>query len=67
MPVLLTGRGEDHLTGVGLDDLTAAGLDEGDALDDVKGLPRPWECQAVRAPGEKRTMFTLAREGASPR
>jgi hypothetical protein len=28
--------------------------------------PTAWQCQAVRAPGAKRTTFTRIREGSSP-
>ena len=59
VPVFLAGRAPDGLPGVGFDLLAVAGADPGDALKDMEVWPRGWVCQAVRAPGEKRTLETM--------
>lgn len=66
VPVLLAGRTRHGLSRVSFEDDPVAGADQPDPADDVQRLTRTWWCQKVRAPGEKRTMLTLIRDGLTP-
>ena len=65
VPVLLTGQALDGLTGADTHDVAVAGADQADAVGDVQGLARAWECQLVRAPGVKRTSAAARRAGSA--
>jgi hypothetical protein len=61
--VLFAGLEEDAVTRSNDLDRAAAALCEADALGDVDGLAVRVVCHAVRAPGVKRTLLALRREG----
>jgi hypothetical protein len=60
VPVFFAVGGVDDVAGFEFDGLLPAHLDQAAAFGDVQGLPAVVECQALRAPGVKRTAATFS-------